>query len=508
MPRPPIARTCGKCTWVSTNPGQHQSLAQVDDLVVRVLGEQRAAGPRATITPSRTSERGVRLGAQVVALEGALRGVEEGAAEERHRRAGGRLRARTPRAARPRRRPRSRPVPCWWSRRAGRWACGSGRRRRWSCPSASSRDRNRAQLGRRADQPDRAEVVEPDGGVARGRRPRRGRGSSPAGGCRAAARRAPARAAPAPGARARRRRRRPAGRAPRRPGARARESTRCRSRSWRARMRASSRPTWPTPKIATLGTTGSGSSSTDDLAAAALHAVLDRRLVGEVALERLGPGAAGSRAAPAHGVRPRPRGCRRRPSPTVRRAATTILAPASRGAWPRTSVTVTSTPASRDGAEVGDRLPPGGHTRHPGPDPVERPVDRLRRRRRGELDGDAGRPERRARLAQRLAHARTPASAAVRRRPSSRRPRRPRGRARAARRGTRSASPRSSAACTSTPTGCVSRPRSGPSEVSQRRSSSVSQPAPCTNPPSTWPRSTSGERLSPTSCTMSTRRRS
>ena len=50
------------------------------------------------------------------------------------------------------------------------------------------------------------------------------------------------------------------------------------------------------------------------------------------------------------------------------------------------------------------------------------------------------------------------------------------------------------------------RPRLGPSPVSQRRSSRVSQPAPCTKPPSTWPRSTSGERLSPTSCTMSTRR--
>ena len=54
----------------------------------------------------------------------------------------------------------------------------------------------------------------------------------------------------------------------------------------------------------------------------------------------------------------------------------------------------------------------------------------------------------------------------------------------------------------------VSRPRPGPSDSSQRRSSSVSQPIPCTKPPSTWPRSTSGERLSPTSCTMSTRRTS
>ena len=41
-----------------------------------------------------------------------------------------------------------------------------------------------------------------------------------------------------------------------------RVSTRCSSMSCRARMRASSSPTCPTPKIATAGTTGSGSSST------------------------------------------------------------------------------------------------------------------------------------------------------------------------------------------------------------------------------------------------------
>ena len=117
-------------------------------------------------------------------------------------------------------------------------------------------------LRRRADQADRTEVVEPQRRRRRGRRPRRGRGSSRARGCPAAARRARARAAPARGGRAPRRRHRPAG--PGRSASRcsARESTRCRSRSWRARMRASSRPTWPTPKIATLGTTASGSSST------------------------------------------------------------------------------------------------------------------------------------------------------------------------------------------------------------------------------------------------------
>ena len=41
----------------------------------------------------------------------------------------------------------------------------------------------------------------------------------------------------------------------------ARESTRSSSSSCRARMRASSSPTWPTPKIATDGTTRTGSSS-------------------------------------------------------------------------------------------------------------------------------------------------------------------------------------------------------------------------------------------------------
>ena len=41
----------------------------------------------------------------------------------------------------------------------------------------------------------------------------------------------------------------------------ARESTSVSSIGWRDRMRASSSPTWPIPKIATAGTTGRGSSS-------------------------------------------------------------------------------------------------------------------------------------------------------------------------------------------------------------------------------------------------------
>ena len=54
----------------------------------------------------------------------------------------------------------------------------------------------------------------------------------------------------------------------------ARESTRCSATSSRDRIRASSKPTWPTPKIATVGRTGNGSSSSLHLAAAALPTVL------------------------------------------------------------------------------------------------------------------------------------------------------------------------------------------------------------------------------------------
>ena len=182
-------------------------------------------------------------------------------------------------------------------------------------------------------------------------------------GAGAAARRAPARGAPARGARAPRATASASGASSASDRCSGRESTRCRSRSWRARIRASSRPTWPTPKIATDGTTGSGSSSTRHLAAAALHAVLERRLVGQVRGERLRRDRAGCRAARARGVRPPPRGCRRRSRPRSTSAETTILAPASRGAWPRTSVTVTSTPASRAARSAATACEPGRHRR-------------------------------------------------------------------------------------------------------------------------------------------------
>ena len=66
-------------------PREHESLAQVDDLVVRVLAEElvgRSAGGDHAVADE---QGGVGLRAQVVATERALRGVDEGAAEERHR---------------------------------------------------------------------------------------------------------------------------------------------------------------------------------------------------------------------------------------------------------------------------------------------------------------------------------------------------------------------------------------------------------------------------------------
>ena len=151
-------------------PRQHQPLAQVDDLVIRVLGEQRAGRPAGHDDAVAHDDGGVRLGAQVVALEGALRGVEEGAEEDRHRRclvsaAPSRSNAASSSAA-----------------TATAIAAGSllvvtpGRpmgvrirstARRVVTVGEQLRPEPR-QLGRRPDQPDRAEVVEPDGGVAEG----------------------------------------------------------------------------------------------------------------------------------------------------------------------------------------------------------------------------------------------------------------------------------------------------------------------------------------------------
>ena len=91
--------------------GQHQPLAQVDDLVAGCRGTASANGSRATITPSSTTRARSVLGPQPPSGERAVRGVEEGAAEDRHRRRG-RSRARRRRGARRPRRRRSRPAPC------------------------------------------------------------------------------------------------------------------------------------------------------------------------------------------------------------------------------------------------------------------------------------------------------------------------------------------------------------------------------------------------------------
>ena len=363
MPRPPIARTCGKCTWVSTNPGSTRPSRRSTTSSSGCSRQAPSAGPRAAITPSRDEQRGVLLGAQVAAREGALRGVEEGAAEERHRRSGGAALSRskaassaaatatamaagsllvvTPGQADGRVDPVDDVLGVPVAEQPGRGTAPT-----WPTSRSARSDRGGRAAARRR----------------RGRRPRRGRGSSPARGCPAAARRAPARAAPARGGRAPRRRRRPAGASASASRCSARESTRCRSRSWRARMRASSRPTWPTPKIATDGTTGSGSSSTVTSPPQHCTPCCDRGLVGEVAVERLGAGAAGCEQRPraAYGLGLEVAAADRAPGHA--RAATTILAPASRGAWPRTSVTVTRTPASRAARSVGHGLPPRGHT--------------------------------------------------------------------------------------------------------------------------------------------------
>ncbi len=66
-------------------PGEYQAFAQVDDLLVRVRGEHVGGRTTGHDDPVAHHDGGVGLRAQVVALEGALRSVEEGAAKGRHR---------------------------------------------------------------------------------------------------------------------------------------------------------------------------------------------------------------------------------------------------------------------------------------------------------------------------------------------------------------------------------------------------------------------------------------
>ena len=293
----------------------------------------------------------------------------------------------------------------------------------------------------------------------------------------------------------------------------ARESTRCRSRSWRARMRASSRPTWPTPKTATDGHHGERLEQHGDLAAAALHAVLSTGALSERwDSKRLGRGRAVGQQRPraAYGLGLEVAAADRAPGlpggDDHLGAGLTRGVPADVGerdeyAGPRGRAAARPRPATRSSSTAASRSTADST------DPVERPVDLLGRRGRGQLDAGAGAARTRPHAcAQRLAdgegqHQRRFADGlgavdravlvgVVEQRDAE----------------SRSASPRSWAACRSSPPGSSAGRGARRRCSSQRRSSSVSQPAPCTKPPSICPRSTSGERLSPTSWTMSTRR--
>ena len=116
------------------------------------------------------------------------------------------------------------------------------------------------------------------------------------------------------------------------------------------------------------GTTGSGSSRTRHLAAAALRRRARPGALSDsdaVSVSGVAPAPGSEQRGP--GRRPPPRGCRRRSSPTARRPQTTILAPASRGAWPRTAASVTSTPGRRCSRRCSTRVQPVHFvTRSPG----------------------------------------------------------------------------------------------------------------------------------------------
>src|SRR5215216_5865581 len=213
-------------------------------------------------------------------------------------------------------------------------------------------------------------------------------------------------------------------------------STRCSWRSCRTRMRASSNPTWPTPKMATAGTTGSGSSSTVTVppqhwTPCSTGALSDSAVSNSTGFA---PGSASSsraRSTATASTLPPPI------DPHVSRTPTTSLAPASRGACPRTDATVTSTPGSRrarrratalnqvvsgmgdgvlcplglglapvrvgrlgrDDVGVGDMA-----VRSVLPRLLDGPVDGLRGRGAAEVDARPRRPERGRGLPQRLPH--------------------------------------------------------------------------------------------------------
>ena len=159
MPSAPMTRTCGKCTWVSTKPGQQQRRrAGRRRRLVRVRAAATSAnGPAVDDRRRRaTSSAGVGLGAQRAAGERVVRGVEDrcrGRASSRRAPAPrSRLRARAAKA-------RSRSAATLTAMVAGSLPVMLGQpdrrgdpvdRRRRRGPSAASRLRNRAHF---ADEP-------------------------------------------------------------------------------------------------------------------------------------------------------------------------------------------------------------------------------------------------------------------------------------------------------------------------------------------------------------------
>ena len=231
-------------------PGQHEAAAQVDHSSSGCARAQRGVPAALDDVPSRTSRPASASARSVAAGERVLGRVEERAPVERHR-VGSR---RSVAADRSRSKRRSRSAATLTAIVAGSLPVMSGRpigvvirpiRRR---VAASASLRRSAPTCRRADQPDRAELRGAQRGVTeRGvlgvvvrhdQHVRAGRqlGQHELGQHRHVVDVDPGHA------------RRRAPRGARASSCSARESTRCSSRSCRARMRASSSPTWPDPE--------------------------------------------------------------------------------------------------------------------------------------------------------------------------------------------------------------------------------------------------------------------
>ena len=380
MPRPPIARTCGKCTWVSTNPGSTSPSRRSTTSSSGCSRRSTSAGPRAAITPSRTSSAASASARRWWPLKG-LCGVSMKVPRKSvtgHR--GGLALERREQLGRHRDRDGGGLLAGGDAGQADGRADPVDDVRR--VPVGEQPGPEPRPLRRRADQPDRPEVVEPDGGVDEGDvlgvvvghhqhvRARRQLGEHQLGQHR---HRVDVHGGDGVGQRAERLGVQVLGAGVDQvqvevvagQDAGQLEADVADAEDRHARHH------------------GQRLEQHGDLAAAALHAVLDRRLVRQVARRTTRAGAAALEQRPrtAYGLGLEVAAADRAPR---RRAETTILAPASRGAWPRTSVTVTSTPASRRAARsVGTACHHVVISHAPDrPDrtAVERPVDRLRRR--------------------------------------------------------------------------------------------------------------------------------